>query len=75
MATGKDVLKVAALAVGTALLKSAFDHLRSYDLKDKTVLITGGSRGLGLVLARQFAREGARLTPSRRHLFTTRTFA
>ena len=61
MATGKDVLKVAALAVGTALLKSAFDHLRSYDLKDKTVLITGGSRGLGLVLARQFAREGARL--------------
>src|SRR5205085_10810800 len=61
MATGKDVLKVAALAVGTALLKSAFDHLRSYDLKDKTVLITGGSRGLGLVMARQFAREGARL--------------
>jgi len=61
MATGKDVLKVAALAVGTALLKSAFDHLRGYNFKDKTVLITGGSRGLGLVLARQFAREGARL--------------
>jgi short-subunit dehydrogenase len=32
-----------------------------YDLKNKTVLITGGSRGLGLVMAREFAAEGARL--------------
>jgi short-subunit dehydrogenase len=32
-----------------------------YDFRDKTVLITGGSRGLGLVLARQLARRGARL--------------
>jgi NAD(P)-dependent dehydrogenase (short-subunit alcohol dehydrogenase family) len=29
--------------------------------QDKTVLITGGSRGLGLVLARQFLKEGARV--------------
>src|SRR5215213_8591500 len=34
---------------------------RSFDFKDKVVLITGGSRGLGLVLAREFAREGARI--------------
>src|SRR5438270_422948 len=34
---------------------------RAYDLRGKTVLITGGTRGLGLVLAREFAREGARL--------------
>ncbi|HJP91706.1 MAG TPA: SDR family oxidoreductase [Pyrinomonadaceae bacterium] len=61
MATGKDVLKVAALAVGTALVKSALNHFHAYDFKDRTVLITGGSRGLGLVLAREFAREGARL--------------
>ena len=33
----------------------------SYDLRGKTVLITGGSRGLGLVLARQAAAEGARV--------------
>jgi short-subunit dehydrogenase len=34
---------------------------RSFDLRGKVVLITGGSRGLGLVLAREFAAEGARL--------------
>jgi NAD(P)-dependent dehydrogenase (short-subunit alcohol dehydrogenase family) len=33
----------------------------AYDLSGKVVLITGGSRGLGLVMAREFAREGARL--------------
>lgn len=32
-----------------------------YDFRDKTVLITGGSRGLGLVLARQLADRGARV--------------
>lgn len=34
---------------------------RSCDFAGKTVLITGGSRGLGLVLARQFAVERARI--------------
>lgn len=33
----------------------------SYDLEGKTVLITGGSRGLGLVMARQLIEAGARL--------------
>jgi len=33
-----------------------------YDYRDKHVLITGGSRGLGLVLARQLADAGARLS-------------
>jgi NAD(P)-dependent dehydrogenase (short-subunit alcohol dehydrogenase family) len=32
------------------------------DLRGKSVLITGGSRGLGLLLARRFAAQGARLT-------------
>ena len=56
-----DLLKVAALAGGALLVKSTLDRLFDYDLKNKTVLITGGSRGLGLVMAREFAREGARL--------------
>jgi short-subunit dehydrogenase len=34
---------------------------RQYDLRDKVVLITGGSRGLGLVLARQLLQRGAQL--------------
>jgi NAD(P)-dependent dehydrogenase (short-subunit alcohol dehydrogenase family) len=34
---------------------------RSYQLRGKTVLITGGSRGLGLVLARQVLSEGGRV--------------
>lgn len=33
----------------------------AYTFEDKVVLITGGSRGLGLALARVFAEEGARL--------------
>ena len=33
----------------------------SYELAGRTVLITGGSRGLGLVLARHAAAEGARV--------------
>ena len=34
---------------------------REYDFRRKVVLITGGSRGLGLVLAREFARHEAHL--------------
>ena len=34
---------------------------RQMSFKNKVVLITGGSRGLGLVLARQFADEGAKI--------------
>ena len=61
MITGKDIVKVSALAAGAFVLKSTLSHLFEYDLNNKTVLITGGSRGLGLVMAREFACEGSRV--------------
>lgn len=58
----RDALVLAAAGVGAVLAARALTRRwREYDFKDKTVLITGGSRGLGLVLAREFAREGARI--------------
>lgn len=46
--------------VAGAALAWAFSKGESF--KDKSVLITGGSKGLGLLLARRFAAEGACLT-------------
>ena len=59
--TGKDIVKITAFAAGAFALKSTLSRFSEYDLKNKTVLITGGSRGLGLVMAREFARAGSRL--------------
>ncbi len=53
-------LLLAALGVGGYALYRALKP--RYDFRGKHVLITGGSRGLGLVLARQLADEGARLS-------------
>lgn len=58
------LLILAAVGIG-ALLATLWavrwwrEH--QYDLSGKTVLITGGSRGLGLVMARELVRQGARL--------------
>jgi NAD(P)-dependent dehydrogenase (short-subunit alcohol dehydrogenase family) len=54
---------VAMTAIGLGLLTArALGRRRAYDFGGKSVLVTGGSRGLGLILARQLACEGARLT-------------
>jgi short-subunit dehydrogenase len=50
----------AALGVGLAT-RALVRHLRAYDLRGKVVLITGGSRGLGLVIARELVARGARV--------------
>lgn len=55
-------IAAAAIGVGAALVaREAMRRARAMDFRQKVVLITGGSRGLGFVLARQLAAEGARL--------------
>jgi NAD(P)-dependent dehydrogenase (short-subunit alcohol dehydrogenase family) len=55
------VVKFALLAGAGMAARALIRKMREYDLNGKVVFITGGSRGLGLVLAREFAREGARI--------------
>lgn len=54
-------LKVWPFALGGAALLAACLRRPRYRFRDRVVVITGGSRGLGLVLARKFAEKGARL--------------
>jgi NAD(P)-dependent dehydrogenase (short-subunit alcohol dehydrogenase family) len=56
------VLLGAAAAAGVLLGARALVRKRNeYDFRGKTALITGGSRGLGLLLAGELARAGARV--------------
>jgi hypothetical protein len=48
---------LAAVSLTGAIL--AIKTARHYRLQGKVVLITGGSRGLGLVLAREFLQQKA----------------
>ena len=56
------MLKWATVAAGAyGALRLAACASRVMDFRDKVVVITGGSRGLGLLLARRFGDEGAKL--------------
>ena len=59
--TGGSFWLAAAICAGALVATGLMSKRRRYSFEGKTVLITGGSRGLGLVLARQFADEGARV--------------
>ena len=54
-------LAIAGLGAVTAYNLLWRKEKSEYSFAGKIVLITGGSRGLGLVLARQFADEGAKI--------------
>jgi len=56
-----EALTLVAGIAGLALAGTLLKRRSRFDLEGKVVLITGGSRGLGLVLARQFADEKARV--------------
>jgi NAD(P)-dependent dehydrogenase (short-subunit alcohol dehydrogenase family) len=54
---------MAGIAVGAAMLGRGVGRQRRRDsFRGLSILITGGSRGLGLALARRFVSEGAALT-------------
>ncbi|GAA4303343.1 SDR family oxidoreductase [Nibribacter koreensis] len=59
--TKNNLLLAGASLGGLYLLRSLRRKKREFSFTDRTVLITGGSRGLGLVLARMFAEQGARI--------------
>ncbi|HEX3656996.1 MAG TPA: SDR family oxidoreductase [Pirellulales bacterium] len=50
----------AGIAVGAGV-RAALGAARWFSFADKTVLVTGGSRGLGLAIARQLVTAGARV--------------
>src|SRR5215204_5460627 len=61
----KTLTKIAAAVIAGAGAAAALDSRRKrgdFSFRDRSVVITGGSRGLGLVLARQLAEEGAKVT-------------
>src|SRR5687768_16202125 len=50
------------LVLGAAIAaRIAVRRRRKLDLRDKVVVVTGGSRGLGLVLARTLVQRGAKV--------------
>jgi NAD(P)-dependent dehydrogenase (short-subunit alcohol dehydrogenase family) len=55
------VLLLAAVLLFIAWLVLRLIRTARYSLRDKVVLITGGSRGLGLVLARQICAAGGKV--------------
>ena len=57
--TRSNMLLMAAGAGVFWAVRAAVRKRRELDFRGKTVLVTGGSRGLGLIMARQLADQGA----------------
>lgn len=55
----KALLGLGALYAGRLIYNEIRNSIRSRSFNHATVVISGGSRGLGLLIAKEFAREGA----------------
>jgi NAD(P)-dependent dehydrogenase (short-subunit alcohol dehydrogenase family) len=64
--TQETALAAGALTIGAALLARGLRAARSMDFRGCSAVVTGGSRGLGLLLARELGRQGARITVAAR---------
>ena len=66
---GAALAGVAALGSATigAFVMAGVRRARAKSLKGKTVVITGSSRGLGLAMAEEFGRRGARIVVTARN--------
>ncbi len=53
--------KLLATLAGFAVVRELIQRRKCIELQGKVVLITGGSRGFGLAMAEEFAKEGAKL--------------
>jgi NAD(P)-dependent dehydrogenase (short-subunit alcohol dehydrogenase family) len=60
--TQQTALAAGAAGLGAALIARRVRASRTMHFAGGSVVITGGSRGLGLVLAREFGREGMHVT-------------
>ncbi len=59
--TRHPLLKISLLTVGTIAFLKLLQGRQAVDFRGRVVAITGGSRGLGLNLARQLASQGAKI--------------
>jgi len=54
-------IATASVLCGLAFISKALRRTRAMDLHGRVALVTGGSRGLGLLIARELGRHGAKL--------------